>query len=136
MTPTEQPAPVANDATPTWELVIVDLQGRTISPPDILDCVIADAKARDQIGRERYGCPLQPGNGRDSIRDAYEEAMDLAVYLKNAAIEAESRGPGSSPGMGAYQAKFEKGVLRCQYEDALSMCIHLRAAILRREPRS
>ena len=35
------------------------------------------------MGIRKYGTPLQPDNGRDSLQDAYEEALDLCVYLKN-----------------------------------------------------
>ncbi|HEY1190999.1 MAG TPA: hypothetical protein VGE74_25425 [Gemmata sp.] len=70
-TPREQPAPVPNDSRPIWALVIEDM------------------KARDRIGRERYGTPLQANNGRDALRDAYEEALDLAVYLRTAIEERD-----------------------------------------------
>lgn len=56
---------------PTWEIVIEDM------------------RARDAIGTHKYGVPLRPHNGRNSLQDAYEEALDLAVYLKNAIIEAD-----------------------------------------------
>ena len=59
-----QPDPIPTDEQPVWELVIEDM------------------KARDQIGRARYGTPLQVSNGRDSLADAYEEALDLVVYLR------------------------------------------------------
>lgn len=36
---------------------------------------------RAKIGLERYGQPLQPNNGRDTRRDAKEEAADLVAYL-------------------------------------------------------
>ena len=57
------------------------------SHPAVWDLVIADMKARDQLGRERYGTPLQPFNGRDALVDAYQEALDLAVYLRQAIEE-------------------------------------------------
>jgi hypothetical protein len=66
---TEQPKPIANDKPAVWDLVLADMQ------------------ARDKVGRERYGVPLQPHNGRDALRDAYEEALDLAVYLRQAIYE-------------------------------------------------
>ena len=37
--------------------------------------------ARRALGVERYSTPLQRGNGRDNLRDALEEALDLLVYL-------------------------------------------------------
>lgn len=60
----EQPAPIPN-------------QG-----PRVLDLVLADLKARAEAGRAKYGTYLQPNNGRDALRDAYEEALDLAMYLR------------------------------------------------------
>jgi hypothetical protein len=44
--------------------------------------VIEDMKARDNLGRERYGTPLQIDNGRDFLIDAYQESLDLVVYLR------------------------------------------------------
>lgn len=69
-----QPAPEPNDSTPIWELVIADMH------------------ERDGVGRERYGTPLQAHNGRDALRDAYEEALDLAVYLRQAIEGREDDG--------------------------------------------
>lgn len=37
-------------------------------------------RARRQVGIERYGVPLQAGNGRDNRRDLIEELLDAAVY--------------------------------------------------------
>jgi hypothetical protein len=45
----DQPAPVPNDGRGIWDLVI------------------ADMAARDQLGRQRYGTPLQAHNGRDAL---------------------------------------------------------------------
>ncbi len=69
----DQPPPVPNDRPAVWELVIADMQDR------------------DRVGRARYGTPLQPHNGRDALVDAYQEALDLVVYLRQA-IEERARG--------------------------------------------
>ena len=69
----EQPAPVANELPAVWPLVIMDMA------------------ARDQVGRACYGVPLQPHNGRDALRDAYEEALDLCAYLRQAIMERDGR---------------------------------------------
>lgn len=53
--------------------------------------VIMDMAARDQVGRARYGVPLQPHNGRDALRDAYEEALGLCAYLRQAIMERDGR---------------------------------------------
>ncbi len=63
-----EPAPIKNDNEAVWDLVIKDM------------------KERDNVGRQRYGTPLQINNGRDHLVDAYQEALDLVVYLR-AAIE-------------------------------------------------
>lgn len=68
-TPREQPPP-----TPS-------------SGPCIQDLVIEDIRERTRLGIERYGTVLRPHNGRDALRDAYEEAMDLVIYLRQVIAE-------------------------------------------------
>lgn len=46
-----------------------------------------DLEARLQLGITRYGQPLQPFNGRSFLQDAYDEILDLAVYLKGRLME-------------------------------------------------
>ena len=48
----------------------------------VWDLVIADMRERDRIGTANYGQRLTAGDGRDSLIDAYQEALDLAVYLR------------------------------------------------------
>ena len=55
----------------------------------IQDMVMSDLAVRKKIGIARYGTPLQPHNGRDALRDAYEEALDLACYLRQAIAERD-----------------------------------------------
>jgi hypothetical protein len=50
-----------------------------------------DMQSRHELGIKRYGTPLQPHNGRDALRDAYEEALDLAVYLRTAIFERDGK---------------------------------------------
>ena len=57
------------------------------STGDVWALVLADMEARRRLGIERYGTPLQPHNGRDALTDAYQEALDLAVYLRQAIEE-------------------------------------------------
>lgn len=51
--------------------------------------VCRDIMARMEVGIKRYGTGLQPFNGRDALRDAYEEVLDLACYLRQLLIEDE-----------------------------------------------
>lgn len=57
--------------------------------PPIVDLVKQDLELRKQVGIETYGRPLQANNGRDALQDAYEEALDLACYLKQAIEERQ-----------------------------------------------
>lgn len=57
--------------------------------PAVWDLVIADMRERDAGGLAKYGTRLQPGNGRDALVDAYQEALDLCVYLRQAIAERE-----------------------------------------------
>ena len=68
-----EPPPLPNDSPAIWDLVIKDMA------------------ERDRGGREKYGTPLQAHNGRDPLVDAYQEALDLCVYLRQA---IEERGAG------------------------------------------
>ena len=69
----EQPMSKPNDSTPIWDLVR------------------ADIAERDKLGRERYGTPLQAFNGRDALVDAYQEALDLVVYMRQEIEERAAR---------------------------------------------
>ena len=59
--------------------------------PSMHDLVIQDMAARKQFGLDKYGTPLQPFNGRKALKDAYEEILDLAVYLRQRLYEEEAQ---------------------------------------------
>lgn len=74
------------------------LNGNTPEPPPkpnahpaVWPLVIRDMADRDVFGRRKYSTPLQPHNGRDALLDAYQEALDLAVYLRQAIYERDGR---------------------------------------------
>lgn len=67
----DQPLPIKNEHT------------------DIQSLVLADINHRRELGIQRYGTALQPENGRDMLRDAYEEALDLAIYLRGVIAERD-----------------------------------------------
>jgi len=69
----EEPMPIQNDLPAVWDLVISDMRNR------------------DQIGENRYTTRLQPFNGRDVLVDAYQEALDLVVYLRQAIYERDNK---------------------------------------------
>lgn len=86
----DQPPPAARpDLIPAWEQVIENyrkLNSTSLHTAVVRD-VLDDMTARDMIGRERYGVPLTAYNGRDQLVDAYQEALDLSVYLRAAMEE-------------------------------------------------
>ena len=55
----------------------------------IADMVVADIMQRKAAGVEKYGVALQAHNGRSALQDAYEEALDMACYLKQAIEESK-----------------------------------------------
>jgi hypothetical protein len=67
--PGDQPLPVRNDRR------------------DIQSQVIADIEARREVGIARYGTALQPHNGRDALRDLYEELLDAVMYVRQVMAE-------------------------------------------------
>ena len=69
----DQPMPILNDG------------------PIMQELVMGDMKSRLKLGIERYGTGLQAGNGRDMLQDAYEEALDLCVYLRGVMYERDGK---------------------------------------------
>jgi hypothetical protein len=56
----------------------------------IVDLVVKDMKERKKQGIETYGVALQAFNGRNALQDAYEEALDLSIYLKQVLEELKA----------------------------------------------
>jgi hypothetical protein len=63
-----QPAPTGNGASVT-------------------DAVVSDIHFRREQGTVKYGTELLTDNGRDALTDAYQEALDLVMYLKQELME-------------------------------------------------
>ena len=94
--------------------------------PAIWDLVMEDMKARDHLGRQRYGTPLQAHNGRDALQDAYEEALDFAVYLKQALVERE----GSPDRMPWETCDAAYGDFTCDYPHGHTGCCYSHAGLV------
>lgn len=84
-----QPAPKPNDKPAVWSMVMRDMVDRDI------------------FGAEKYHTRLQPGNGRDFLVDAYQEALDLVVYLRGAIYERDNTGTKESRPLGGRKATRE-----------------------------
>ncbi len=90
----DQPPPrKRDDLKPSWEVVVEEFRDRYMKTDisstelSVVNDVLDDMIARDATGRERYGVPLTAYNGRDQLVDAYQEALDFAVYLRSAMAE-------------------------------------------------
>lgn len=59
--------------------------------PAIQDLVIADIEARKAVGLRRYGQLLHAHDGRDNLRDLYEELEDALIYTRKALYERDGR---------------------------------------------
>jgi hypothetical protein len=81
----KEPAPTRNDSAHVQPQVIEDVQ-RIYSNDDVKALVEA-LEARYQLGMQKYGTGLQPGNGRDVLNDSLQEAIDLVNYLKQGVLE-------------------------------------------------
>lgn len=68
----DQNEPIPNDTKAIWDLVKKDIEDR------------------NQSGIKKYGTALQAFNGRNSLIDAYQEALDLVVYLRQAIEEKKA----------------------------------------------
>lgn len=68
----DQNGPIPNDTKAIWDLVKKDIEDR------------------NQSGIKKYGTALQAFNGRNSLIDAYQEALDLVVYLRQAIEEKKA----------------------------------------------
>ena len=55
----------------------------------VADFVLADIKERVDAGYKKYGTFLETNNGRDPLWDAYQEAIDMVMYLRQAILERE-----------------------------------------------
>ena len=72
--------PTYNEPEPTPQ------KGKT----EVWPLVIADMAQRNAVGVEKYGTPLKTHNGRNPLIDAYQEALYLCVYLRQAIEEMNS----------------------------------------------
>lgn len=52
--------------------------------------VLRDIQERIDAGYVKYKTKLMTGNGRDALWDAYQEAIDLVMYLRQAILEREA----------------------------------------------
>lgn len=57
----------------------------------VVDKVLVDVSIRTDAGHRKYGTYLRTNNGRDALVDAYQEAIDLVMYLAQAIMERDEQ---------------------------------------------
>lgn len=57
----------------------------------VLKFVMEDLKKRALMGKRQYHRYLETFNGRNALIDAYQEALDLVMYLKQQLLEMEKK---------------------------------------------
>lgn len=87
-------------ASPPWMVLVAErlrqrpgdqpLPTPSDSPP-MHDLVCADVRDRKQLGLGRYGRALQAHNGRDALRDHYEELLDACAYARQLLYERDGK---------------------------------------------
>jgi len=55
----------------------------------VVEQVLEDIRERAETGKIKYGTYLMTHNGRDALMDAYQEALDLVMYLRQAIMERD-----------------------------------------------
>jgi hypothetical protein len=76
----------------TWPYERVDniaRNGNDGNAYSIWQHVIIDMEIREQEGLKRYGKYLTTDSTEDMLQEAYEEALDLVVYLKAAIMKKD-----------------------------------------------
>ena len=73
------------------ELICKQTTPPHIGTTRVLDYVLADLKSRAEMGKQKYGHYLETNNGRNALQDAYEESLDMCMYLKQKLLEDEGK---------------------------------------------
>ncbi|MFE6000363.1 hypothetical protein ACFQ6C_26440 [Streptomyces sp. NPDC056454] len=82
----------------------------TAGQESVQDALIKRIEERRELGIQRYGTPLQTFNGRNAVRDALEEALDLATYLMQVEMEQTARQAGLREALKLHEA--DQGLCR------------------------
>lgn len=74
---------------------------RSAVSQSVTDAVMTDMVLRRETGIRKYGVELLSFNGRDALLEAYQESLDLTMYLKQALMERDANGKSGQTTTGA-----------------------------------
>lgn len=83
---TEQPMPIGNDQ-PICHVQAIARARLEWGTHPLIEIFIEDLNYRLSIGIQRYRQPLQPFNGRDFLKDQYDEILDAIAYGEGILME-------------------------------------------------
>ncbi len=86
-------AHIDNQPVPSTNMLVDSAQPNPIinDNPPIHIMVVKDFEDRAEFGKSKYGTYLQADNGRDTLKDAYQEALDLCQYLRSMIYKRDGR---------------------------------------------
>ena len=85
---TEHQGPSSGDGPEVWPALMDDFR---IEESVVLEAMIReDMKERHEFGKAKYNTPLRADDGQNTLIDAYQEAVDLSVYLYKILMETGS----------------------------------------------
>lgn len=64
---------------------------------EVLRHVLDDLQSRSDMGKRKYGTRLFTHNGRSALWDAYQEALDLVMYLRQLILEQDDTDVDNNP---------------------------------------
>lgn len=79
-----EPLPVVTESFEVWPIAL----NRRSDCPEWLR---KDALERNERGKVKYGIGLQVFNERNALKDAYQEALDLWVYMEQCVLRMEQK---------------------------------------------
>lgn len=86
-TTTQTKPSTMNEFPSVFNLIQGDLLRREQTIPVFL--VREDMESRHQYGLKKYGEEMQPFDGNDMLREAYQEAIDMVVYWRQLILERD-----------------------------------------------
>lgn len=81
---------------------------------DVQAALIREIEARRELGKQRYGRPLQTFNGRDALRDLLDELLDGATYAMQVRMEIAARQDRVDRALAEHHADWEGNCTTCK----------------------
>lgn len=100
---------------------------------DVNSTLIEHLRQRAAFGKNKYGIELRTFDGRNTLADALEEVLDLAVYIKKEIMEREAVADLLDRASGFLNPSFGSPTRRL-WTECLEMAEKLRQDIKRIEP--